>query len=177
LQPPRDFVVVTAAEHGSPSALVEAAGETLLAAFLVDEGRLAALLAEIPNAAPAPASRRRGGRRLAALDADVRPHGASHGRGQGGAGWGSGRAFAAPEAVGGPPPMRESWLMTSSRRRWAESGDGSLSTSEISRPRASATAMVSEPALPTWTNTSKGSPPGVSLTVMKAVPIGVSIPH
>ena len=35
--------------------------------------------------------------------------------------------------------------------------------------------MVSEPALPTWTNTSKGSPPGVSFTVTKAVPIGVSI--
>ena len=71
--------------------------------------------------------------------------------------------------------MRESWLTTASSRRCAESGEGSLSTSEISRPSASATAIVSEPALPTWTKTSKGSPPGVSFTVMKAVPMGVSI--
>src|SRR5499427_6948387 len=82
LQPPRHFLVVTAAEHGPPSALVEAAGETLLAAFLVDEGRLSALLAEIAHAAPAPASRRRGRRVLAALDADVLTEGAGERVGQ-----------------------------------------------------------------------------------------------
>ena len=81
----------------------------------------------------------------------------------------------APKPVGWPPPMRESWLMTSSSRRCADSGDGSRKTSETSRPRASATAMVSDPALPTWTNTSKGSPRSVSLTVTNAVPMGVSI--
>ena len=47
--------------------------------------------------------------------------------------------------------------------------------SEISRPRASATAIVSEPPLPTWAKTSKASPSFVSLIVMYAVPIGVSI--
>jgi len=34
---------------------------------------------------------------------------------------------------------------------------------------------VSDPALPTCTKTSNGSPPPLSLTVMNAVPIGVSI--
>ena len=71
--------------------------------------------------------------------------------------------------------MRESWLTTSSSRRWGDSGEGSRSASEIRRPRASATAIVSDPALPTWTKTSKGSPSPCSLTVMKAVPIGVSM--
>jgi hypothetical protein len=45
----------------------------------------------------------------------------------------------------------------------------------MSRPNASATAMVSEPPLPTCTKTSKGSASSVSLTVMNAVPIGVSL--
>src|SRR2546425_947334 len=83
---------------------------------------------------------------------------------------GSDRILVGPKPVGWPPPIRLSWLMISSSRRWADRGEGSLRTSEISRPKASATAMVSEPPLPTWTKTSKGSRSGVSLTVMKAVP-------
>ena len=65
--------------------------------------------------------------------------------------------------------------MTSSIRRLVENGEGRRRMREISRPRASATAMVSEPPLPTWTNTSNGSPSPVSFTVMNAVPMGVSM--
>src|SRR5262249_37594052 len=83
LEPPRHFVIVTATEHGRSSALVETAGETLLAAFLVDEGRLPALLAEIAHAT-AGAAGRRGGRRcfLPSVDADVLAEGASESVGE-----------------------------------------------------------------------------------------------
>ena len=45
-----------------------------------------------------------------------------------------------------------------------DSFKGSLSASEIKRPIASATAMVSDPAFPTETKTSNGSPSWVSFT-------------
>src|SRR5260370_24417930 len=68
LEPPRDLVIVTPAEHASSIpraglsremlAFVEAARQTLLAAFFVHQGRLPALLAEVADPAP----RRRRGR-------------------------------------------------------------------------------------------------------------------
>src|SRR5262249_57770884 len=65
----------------SSSALVEAAREALLAAFLIDKGCLAALLAEIADALPcAQATRRRISRRLDL--ADVLGHGAGQRIGQ-----------------------------------------------------------------------------------------------
>src|SRR5260370_63140 len=55
--------------NSSDLALVEAAGETLLAAFLVDEGRLAALLAEVADLPLAvPGRDRRFRRRLDVAD-------------------------------------------------------------------------------------------------------------
>jgi hypothetical protein len=56
----------------------------------------------------------------------------------------------------------------------ADNGEGIRSVREIRRPMASATAMVSEPAFPTETNTSKGSPSLFSFTTTYAVPSGVS---
>src|SRR5206468_3579256 len=54
-EPPRDLVIVTAAEHARILAFVEATRQALLAAFLVHERRLPALLAEV---AETPARRR-----------------------------------------------------------------------------------------------------------------------
>ena len=45
--------------------------------------------------------------------------------------------------------------------------------SEMRRPSDSATAIVSEPPLPTWTKTSNGSCSSFSVIVIHAVPIGV----
>ena len=59
--------------------------------------------------------------------------------------------------------------------RVAESGDGMRRISDTNLPIASATAAVSDPALPTFMNTSKGSSPPLTLIVMYAVPRGVSI--
>src|SRR5437660_8548186 len=72
-EPARHLIVVTAAEQGLPLTLVEAAGQTLLAPFLVDEGRLSALLAEIADPAASPFGRLRGLRGGATADADVLP--------------------------------------------------------------------------------------------------------
>src|SRR5882672_12118446 len=69
--PARHLIVVTAAEHALPLTFVEAAGQTLLATFLVHEGRLPALLAKIADPAAAPFGRFRGRRRGTAADADV----------------------------------------------------------------------------------------------------------
>src|SRR5438552_13419909 len=72
-EPARHLIVVTAAEQGLLLTFVEAAGQTLLAPFLVDEGRLSALLAEIADPAASPFGRLRGLRGGATADADVLP--------------------------------------------------------------------------------------------------------
>ncbi len=79
-----------------------------------------------------------------------------------------------PNPSGRPPPMPVSCATISSSRRLVDSGDGIRRASEIRRPIASATAIVSDPALPTETNTSNGSPSPCSFTTMYAVPSGVS---